>query len=92
MSPALISSTAPAASASSATCTWSGFSSGCDIVINFEAHGVHPRDLYAARDSGAVIELSRGLPPAGAIAGHLPRLPRGGGAAVYGQGLAEGGQ
>jgi predicted transcriptional regulator of viral defense system len=25
------------------------------------AHGVHPRDLYAARDSGAIIELSRGV-------------------------------
>ena len=25
------------------------------------AHGVHPRDLYAARDSGVIIELSRGV-------------------------------
>ena len=42
------------------------------------AHGVHPRDLYAARDSGAIIELSRGVfRHAEASLATYPRLPRG---------------
>ena len=36
-----------------------------DLPVTFTgeavANGVHPRDLYAARDSGAIIELSRGV-------------------------------
>ena len=48
------------------------------------AHGVHPRDLYAWRDDGLIIELSRGVfrradaPPASypdliAVAHRVPR-------------------
>ena len=48
------------------------------------AHGVHPRDLYAWRDGGQIIELSRGVfrradaPPASypdmiAVAHRAPR-------------------